>query len=304
MRDTALVLIATGKLYWQYISPMLKSAYEYFIPHDAFVWTDCPDALAVCGEGLIIPWEPQGFPFTTLLRYHTFLTQRERLEKYKYIFYVDVDAYFSDYVAPEEVLADGISATLHAGFYGKDPDTFPLEKHPKSAAYVDKAKNYFAGGFVGGTSKAFLEMCEGIRQTVNIDTENKMLALWHDESHLNRYLVDHPPAKILGPEFCCPDFFLDRLKPKIRLIQKAKRTVCLRCGGSVYQGGELCEYHSTHCYYPECTRVALRGGICGSHHGYVQLRTKGPDSHLKWCTWSVAERLEKIGMGEIIRDNN
>lgn len=303
MADTALVLVATGKLYHQYINPMLKSAYEYFIPHNVFVWTDCTDPLAIWGDGRIIPWKPQGFPFTTLLRYHTFLTQREQLEKFKYIFYADVDAYFADFVKPEDVLADGISATLHAGFWKSIPEAFPLEKNPVSAAFVKHARNYFAGGFVGGTSREFLEMCEMIKKSIDADQKKGIMAIWHDESHLNRYLMDNPPAKILGPEFCCPDGFLGDVKPKIRLIDKPTRTECVRCGKPVYHQ-ELCEQHFKTCSYYGCDRPTLRGGICGYHHGYVQFRTKGPDSHLKWCTWIVADRLEKIGMGEIIHDNN
>ena len=303
MADTALVLIATGKLYWQYLNPMLESAHKYFIPHDAIVWTDYKGPIVVSDGGCIIPWTAQGFPYTTLFRYHTFLTERKRLEKYKHIFYVDVDAFFSDYVKPEEILTDGITATLHAGYYKNPPTNFPLEKNQKSAAYLETCRNYFAGGFVGGSSKDFLNICEAIQKGVDADRKINHMAIWHDESHLNRHLYDHPPAKILGPEFCYSPGLLNILKPKITLIEKPARTQCLYCEEPAVKWN-LCKKHSERCIHAGCTQPILRSGICGHHLGCVQLRTSGRDSHIKWCTWPVAERLEKIGMGAIIRDND
>jgi hypothetical protein len=48
-------------------------------------------------------------------------------------------------------------------------------------------------------------MAQSIRKSIDTDIANGVVALWHDESHLNRYLYDHPPAKTLTPAFCWPD---------------------------------------------------------------------------------------------------
>ncbi|CAK7304450.1 Histo-blood group ABO system transferase [Vulpes lagopus] len=34
-----------------------------------------------------------------------------------------------------------------------------------------------------------------------VDQANGLKAVWHDESHLNRYLLDHKPTKVLSPEY-------------------------------------------------------------------------------------------------------
>ena len=50
---------------------------------------------------------------------------------------------------------------------------------------------------------------------VNRDLHKNHIAVWHDESHLNRYFIDHPP-KTLSPSYSYPE----RLKlpfPKIIL---------------------------------------------------------------------------------------
>ena len=34
-----------------------------------------------------------------------------------------------------------------------------------------------------------------------VDRAHGIEAVWHDESHLNRYLLDHKPTKVLSPEY-------------------------------------------------------------------------------------------------------
>jgi len=106
-------------------------------------------------------------------------------------------------VTEEEILSDGITATQHPGYVGT-PGT--PETRPESLAYVGQLlRNYFCGGFNGGTSYAYLTMARNIRDSIDQDKAKGITAVWFDESHLNRYLFHDPPAKILSPAFCYPD---------------------------------------------------------------------------------------------------
>ena len=104
----------------------------------------------------------------------------------------------------DEVLGD-LVATMHPyqSFYPKEQRTY--DRNPKSLAYVspgEEGELYYAGGFNGGSTKRFLEMAEIIANRVNDDLDRGVIALWHDESQMNRYLIDNPPSLSLTPSYC------------------------------------------------------------------------------------------------------
>ena len=241
---TALLLIATGEKYRKYIDPFLRSADEFFVPHDIILWTDlkglnyrfAPTIHVVSKTGL-------GYPKETLHRYHSFLQQEELLRGYDQVFYSDIDMRFVAPVAAEDIFSNGITATLHPGFvvHRDRQRGFILESMPtsgtpercfKSTACLDAScKNqYFCGGFNGGNIDSFLKMATKLRDNIDKDTTVGITALWHDESHLNHYLYHNPPAKILTPSFCYPEDYHgqfgwspEKYKPVLLALNKGGR---------------------------------------------------------------------------------
>ena len=51
-------------------------------------------------------------------------------------------------------------------------------------------KVYVHGAFFGGPVKEFMEMCQTLANCVESDLNMNYVAIWHDESHLNRYSSD------------------------------------------------------------------------------------------------------------------
>ena len=45
-------------------------------------------------------------------------------------------------------------------------------------------------------------MAEVLADRVSKDLDNGVIALWHDESQMNRYLIYNPPTKSLTPSYC------------------------------------------------------------------------------------------------------
>jgi hypothetical protein len=206
---TALLVIATGKKYRDYANCLMDSANICLFPHDVILFTDLlfphPDyTLSLEHGNKLIPVsiDPKGFPTETLMRYHTFLSAESVLSKYLNLFYVDSDMLFVSSVKEDDILSDGITATEHPGYINLNGTP---ERNPESTAYCPIVRNYFCGGFNGGTTGEFLQMSKTIAAAIDQDTKKGIKAVWNDESHLNRYLYDNPPARILSPSFCYPE---------------------------------------------------------------------------------------------------
>jgi histo-blood group ABO system transferase len=97
---------------------------------------------------------------------------------------------------------------IHPGFpfQGIPVDTLPYDRDKISKAYVKvgDGKHYFQNCFQGGLSYEFINMCKKLRNDVEENLRENYIARWHDESYMNRYMIDNPPTKILPPTYAQP----------------------------------------------------------------------------------------------------
>jgi hypothetical protein len=142
----------------------------------------------------------ENWPFTTLKRFHYFLESKDLLSQQDYCFYIDVDSKFIKSITESLLPESGMVGTIHPCLFD-GPGT--PDRNPNCLAYIPFGSNnrYFCGGFFGGSSDKFIEMSEKIKNNIDQDLSNDIIALWHDESHLNRYFFDNPPSKILDHPF-------------------------------------------------------------------------------------------------------
>ena len=219
-----ILTIATNK-YIKFVERLLDNIEENFLNgHEiqCLLFTDheveTSDNIRVCK----IDHEP--WPMPTLKRYNYFIKEKEFISKFDYCYYFDVDMGIDGKVG-DEVLGD-LVATMHPyqSFYPKEQRTY--DRNSKSLAFVpfgEEGEYYYAGGFNGGLTKNFLEMAEVIANRVTKDLENDVIALWHDESHMNRYLIDNPPTLSLTPSYCFAEEFYNTdypYEPKIIALKK------------------------------------------------------------------------------------
>lgn len=206
----ALIVIATGEKYWKYADELILSAEKFMPYHRTFLFTDQTyknfDYRFFENPLRLIEHPDLGFPRATLMRYHAIMSQAYELQDYDQIFYCDADMRFVAPVAEDDICSNGITATLHPGYAMRTPSAYiSLENNSKSTAYQTNLSHYFCGGFNGGKTQSFLTMSAILSRNIDIDEEHGIMAKWHDESHLNRYLFVNPPAKILTPSFCYPE---------------------------------------------------------------------------------------------------
>nr|XP_035964053.1 histo-blood group ABO system transferase isoform X2 [Halichoerus grypus] len=137
-------------------------------------------------------------------------SQQRFLLEVDYLVCMDVDMKFSDHVGVE--ILSPLFGTLHPGFYRAARRAFIYERRPQSQAYVprDEGDFYYAGGFFGGSVVEVLQLTTACHQAMVVDQANGIEAVWHDESHLNRYLLYHKPTKVLSPEYLWDEQMLQR----------------------------------------------------------------------------------------------
>ncbi|HEY5235530.1 MAG TPA: hypothetical protein VIJ14_05085, partial [Rhabdochlamydiaceae bacterium] len=183
---------------------LIESGRKFFcLNHDVtyFVFTD-ETKLEEAKDVVKVKQTNFGWPYVTLKRFQVYDDHAKLFEKMDYLFAVDADLVF---VAPvgEEVLSN-LVATQHPAFVKKRGD---YESKKISAAYVGphEGKHYYSCSLYGGSKDEFLNLVKVARKQVDSDLEKKFISRWHDQSHLNRYLIDHPPTKILNPSYCYPD---------------------------------------------------------------------------------------------------
>ena len=167
------------------------------------------------------------WPYITLMRFKIFNTARKFYEDVDYLYFFNANMLCVDEINEDFLPAhDKKFAFLqHPGFYNKTVDEFTYEKNSESLACVrsGEGKYYFAGGLQGGKKDAYLTMCEKLEQHIDEDLKKNIIALWHDESHLNRYAIDHEEdITVLPPSYGYPEDWELPFEKKIIIRDKNK----------------------------------------------------------------------------------
>jgi hypothetical protein len=66
-------------------------------------------------------------------------------------------------------------------------------------------------------------MIEDLDSRINQDLENNVIAVWHDESHLNKFFIEHKNrVHTLGPEYAYPEVFKNYCTFEPKIVHLAK----------------------------------------------------------------------------------
>lgn len=208
-KKVALLFISINDRYWPYLTQVIEDCKKHFLPQhhvDYLVWSDMPKD-KVPGT-TVYETEPIEWPAPTLMRYHLFLQQEEKLKDYDYLFYLDADMRVVEKIS-DEILGEGLTVAPHPGYVLNSRWLPPLEPNEKSEAYIqrlgqvqpdEKGKDrfipfYAAGGFQGGKTDLFIEAMKTMKTGIDKDFNSNYTAIWNDESHWNKYLWDYQKNK-------------------------------------------------------------------------------------------------------------
>jgi|GEM_PF-1213696 len=193
--------MATGR-YTQFIEPLLRSARQFFCKNSAVTFFVFTDGYIDAAEDLVVTYQSRmGWPFDSMKRFHVYLDHFDLFENMDYLFAIDADMRFVGDIG-EEILSDTVGTEHFLFRHARGP----FESHPQSAATIlSPFAKYYAGAFYGGKREQFLKMMQTLTAQVDKDLEKGIVAVWHDESHLNRYFFDHPPTLELPMNYCYPE---------------------------------------------------------------------------------------------------
>lgn len=216
MKKVGILYICTGK-YTVFWPEFYLSSEQYFLKNSEvhyYVFTDA-ETIEFQNENErihVIHQDAYDWPYSTLLRFSIFLSASEELKKCDYIFFFNANAQFAAPICEEEFLpqssaGENLLVVRHPGFYNKKKYEFTYDRNPQCSAYIPywKGRVYVCGGINGGKTESFLTMCEILEQKINQDLEKGIIPKWHDESQINRYILDRKDLKVLSPAYCYPE---------------------------------------------------------------------------------------------------
>lgn len=229
-KSIGILYLCTGPyvLFWE---DFFRSFEEKFMPDvekKYFVFTDAKQIYAQNHDRVrITKIEPQPWPLITLFRFATFLKVEEELEKCDYVMFSNANMVCKEVVSKEEFLprrekGEVLSVTEHPGYFGAGKICFPYERRKESSAYVsyNAGEHYVIGAMFCGTSEAFLRMSKTLKYNIEEDLKKNIIARWHDESQLNRYIISKPGIRFLSPSYCYPCGMEVSYEAKIAAVSK------------------------------------------------------------------------------------
>uniref|UniRef100_A0A3Q3WJM9 Alpha 1,3-galactosyltransferase 2 n=1 Tax=Mola mola TaxID=94237 RepID=A0A3Q3WJM9_MOLML len=236
--SVALTVFAVGRYLDAYLNTFLTSAERYFmlgLPVTYFIFTDLPEKVPNIKLGLgrslkIVQIEKHSrWQDISMMRMKTISNTIESEIHHccNYVFCFDVDQKFMGRFG-SEALGDSV-ALLHAHYYKLPKERFTYDRNPKSKAFLQTGDFYYHAAIFGGLLKNVKNLTDSCYMSIMEDKKNNVEALWHDESHLNKYFFLYKPSRILSPEYCWDQSIYDKSDINVtRLIWAPKNYDTLR----------------------------------------------------------------------------
>jgi len=220
-----ILYVCTGK-YIRFWDEFYQSCEEHFMPgveKHYYVFTDQAFAEETLDNVTKVHQENLGWPDNTLRRFHMFQKVDDALASNDYLYFFNANCRFKRPIGAEFLpeREDQLVVVRHPGQVNKPADQVPYERNPRSRACIRLGQGdyYVCGGVNGGSSVAFLAFAKAARAAIDADFRDGIVAQWHDESHLNRYILDHPHT-VRHEGYCYPQNWKLNAEPIIEVRDK------------------------------------------------------------------------------------
>ena len=236
----AITFIGTNK-YLDFLPQYYENTKKYFLPNSEKVFLvftdgegDFPDDVKVYHQ------EHLEWPYITLKRFEIINKAKEVIKDCDWLVFIDADALPVATITEEEFLYRCCgSDTNQIPFFGvhhpchylkmpphnQYPGAYEITENCNAAVDLEKyqPKVYYQGCFWGGRTPEVCAMIDELEYRVGDDLKRNVVALWHDESHLNKYFIENPDlVHTYGPEYAFPEVFKDQCTFEPKIVHLAK----------------------------------------------------------------------------------
>jgi hypothetical protein len=223
MKTAAIIFLGTGR-YFDLFERYAESVFKFLLPEYKkiiFCFTDLEhtqkdDIIKYVKINHLQP------PLVTLKRFETMLLVEQELRQFDYVFYIDADMVVVDYVTETEFENYKFFGVQHPGFIGKI-GTFETRNVSKACVTpFDDLSLYYQGCLWGGKSENVISLCHTLSENVNDDLSRGVIAVWQDESHLNRYFIDNKKdVYVFTSSYAYPEKWNLNMEKKIIHLDKS-----------------------------------------------------------------------------------
>lgn len=232
MKSIGILYISTGQytIFWENFYKSFEKFFLLDMEKHYYVFTDAehifdddnPRVHLISQE--VLPW-----PLPTLLKFHYFLKIEHQLKQHDYLYQSNgpiecLQEVKKDDFLPRESEGEKLIFTIHPGYYKKKKWKYPYDRNEESMAYVpyNIGEKYVFGAMNGGTSEAYIQMMHTLDAQIMADLNHGIIARFHDESYINRYLIDCDGYRLLPSSYAYPSGMVIPEEKYIVCIDKEK----------------------------------------------------------------------------------
>lgn len=228
METVGILYICTGAydVFWD---DFYKTCEEHFVGVEKkyFVFTDSEKILNSKNKyrNMVATYQENlGWPGNTLFRFRIFNAHEDLYEGVDYLYFFNANFIFVEDVG-RELLPEGdeLVCVRHPGYFNKKSWQLPYCRNIRSKAFIPYffGKVYVMGGLNGGKKETFLKVSKELERRTDIDYEKGVIATWHDESQINRYVLENG-CKLMDSSYGYPEGWNIPFKAKLILRDKSK----------------------------------------------------------------------------------
>ena len=229
----AICFIGTGK-YLNYLPNYYEHIEEHFLPESEKTFLVFTDGELDGMPDNVIHYQQDhlDWPFITLKRFEILNQARQEIMKNDWFVFIDADALVTSDITEEEFFDSskpffGVHHPCH--FLGMQPHgKFPgaFETNPKCRASITEDADfstYWQGCLWGGKVPYVFELIDELQNRTNDDLKDDIIAVWHDESHLNKFFIENKErVHTLPSSYAYPEDFADACDFEAKIVHLSK----------------------------------------------------------------------------------